>query len=181
MVEVFTVIGDEMIDLLRNQIKTILFLSSYTFLFLIFILKNLNNQYLLYLLITIILISNVILFITIKRCKSLADEFIKIKSVENINSVNSAYLVTYIIPFLAIDFMNIIDGLSLALLFVVFAFLYIKSDMIYVNPTLNFIGYNLIEIRTDKDDKLILITKEKIKTELDKTKLRRLTSSILVG
>lgn len=179
--EVFAVIGDKMIDLLRNQTKTILFLSSYTFLFLIFILKNLTNQYLIYTLVGIILISNVILFISIKRCRALADEFVKIKSVENINSVNSAYLITYIIPFLAIDFTNIIDLSSLALLFVVFAFLYIKSDMIYVNPTLNFIGYNLVEIRTDKDDKLILITKEKSKVKLEKTKFRRLTNSILVG
>lgn len=170
-----------MIDILRNQIKTILFLSSYTFLFVIFIIKNLNNQYLLYTLIGIIILSNVILFISIKRCKSLADEFVKIKSVENINSVNSAYLVTYIIPFLAIDFTNIFDVSSLALLFVVLAFLYIKSDMIYVNPILNFIGYNLIEIRTDRDDKLILITKEKSKSQLAKIKFRRLTNSILVG
>jgi len=106
---------------------------------------------------------------------------VKIKSVENINSVNSAYLATYIIPFLAIDFTNIVDVSSLVLLFVVLAFLYVKSDMIYVNPILNFIGYNLIEIRTDKDDKLILITKEKSKTQLGKIKFRRLTDSILVG
>ncbi|MDP3918781.1 MAG: hypothetical protein Q8Q35_02660 [Nanoarchaeota archaeon] len=170
-----------MIDILRNQIKTILFLSSYTFLFLIFILKNLNNQTLVYSLVGIILLSNIMLFISIKRCKSLADEFVKIKSVENINSVNSAYLVTYIIPFLAIDFTNITDLASLLLLFAVFAFLYVKSDMIYVNPTLNFIGYNLIEIKTTKDDKLILITKEKTKETLEKIKFRRLTNSILVG
>ncbi|MFH1591847.1 MAG: hypothetical protein ABIB47_00565 [Candidatus Woesearchaeota archaeon] len=170
-----------MTDILRNQIKTILFLSSYTFLFLILILKNINNQYLLYTLSGIILLSNAILFISIKRCKSLADEFVKIKSVENINSVNSAYLVTYIIPFLTIDFTNIMDVSSIVLLFVVFAFLYIKSDMIHVNPTLNFIGYDLIEIRTVKDDKLILITKEKSKANLEKIKFRRLTNSILVG
>lgn len=170
-----------MIDILRNQIKTILFLSSYTFLFLIFIIKNMTNQYLLYALIGIILLSNAVLFISINRCKSLADEFIKIKSVENINSINSAYLVTYIIPFLTIDFTNLIDVSSLAILFVVFAFLYIKSDMIYVNPTLNFIGYNLVEIRTTKEDKLILITKERDKNKLEKIKFRRLTDSILVG
>jgi len=170
-----------MTDILRNQIKTILFLSSYTFLFLIFILKNLSNQYLLYTLISVIVLSNAILLISIKRCKSLADEFVKIKSVENINSVNSAYLVTYIIPFLTIDFTNLPDVLSLALLFVVFAFLYIKSDMIYVNPTLNFIGYNLIEIKTSKEDKFVLITKEKNKDKLEKIKFKRLTNSILVG
>jgi len=90
-------------------------------------------------------------------------------------------LVTYIIPFLAIDFTNMVDVSSLTLLFVVLAFLYIKSDMIYVNPILNFIGYNLIEVRTDKNDKLILITTEKNKVELGKVKFRRLTNSILVG
>ena len=90
-------------------------------------------------------------------------------------------MVTYIIPFLAIDFTNMVDVSSLTLLFVVLAFLYIKSDMIYVNPILNFIGYNLIEVRTDKNDKLILITTEKNKVELGKVKFRRLTNSILVG
>jgi len=170
-----------MIDILRNQIKTILFLSSYTFLFIIFIIRNFQNLNLVYFLSALIILSNLIMFIVIKRCCSLADEFIKVKKIENKNSINATYLVTHIIPFLSIDFFKISDIVSLTLLFLVIGFLYIKSDMIYVNPMLNFFHYNLLEIKTSDDKTVIVITKHKNKSDIQKTKFRKITDSILVG
>lgn len=168
-----------MTDILKDQIKTILFLSSYTLLFIILIIRNYTNLYLVYSLTGLILISNLILIIVIKRCKSLGDEFIKVKSINNKNSLNTAYLVTYIIPFLNIDFTSITDTISLILLFIVIGFLYIKSDMIYVNPMLNLFHYDLIEAKTIKDENILLITKDK--EAIEKTKFRRITDSIMVG
>ncbi len=170
-----------MTDLLRNQIKLILFLSSYTFLFIILMIQNYTNLNLLYFLGALIIISNLILWIVIRRCKSLADTFIKIKNLENSNSLNTAYLVTYIIPFLNINFSKITDLISLLLLFVIVGFLYIKSDMIYVNPMLNIFHFNLLKAEDEDGNSLILITRDKKKQILEKTKFKKITDSIMVG
>jgi len=172
---------EKMTDILRNQIKVILFLSSYTFLFIILMIQNYTNLKLLYFLGGLIVVSNLILGIVIKRCKSLADSFVKIKSLENRNSLNTAYLVTYIIPFLNINFSEITDSISLLLLFVIVGFLYIKSDMVYVNPMLNLFHFNLLKVEDKENNSLILITKSKERKILEKTKFKKITNSIMVG
>lgn len=57
-----------------------------------------------------------------------------------------SYIVTYIIPFLAVAFSDWQQAAALGVFFVILGFLYVNSDMIHINPTLNLFGYRLYEV-----------------------------------
>ena len=75
-----------------------------------------------------------------------------------------AYLVTYLIPFIGFQFTSIPNVIANAALFIVIGFLYIQSNMIYLNPTLSLMGYKVYRISVSGKDKLML-AKSSIKSE----------------
>lgn len=74
-----------------------------------------------------------------------------------------AYIVTYIIPFLAIPFGGWKEGMALSIFFVVIGILYVNSNMIHVNPMLNLFGYHLYEVTLEDGDVHSLITRRRIR------------------
>lgn len=68
-----------------------------------------------------------------------------------------SYIVTYIIPFLAVAFSDWQQAVALAVFFFILGFLYVNSDMIHINPTLNILGYRLYEITLDSGSTYSLI------------------------
>ena len=60
-----------------------------------------------------------------------------------------SYIVTYIVPFLAFVFSEWQQAAALVVFFVIPGFLYVNSDMIHINPTLNFFMYRLYEVTLD--------------------------------
>lgn len=56
-----------------------------------------------------------------------------------------SYLVTYIVPLLAIDINEIHTLVTNALLFILIGFLYIKSNLVHVNITFLLFGWNIYE------------------------------------
>jgi hypothetical protein len=73
-----------------------------------------------------------------------------------------AYIVTYVIPFLAIPFSDWRQSTSFAIFFGVLGILYINSNMIYINPMLNLCGYHLYEVTRDDGSVHSLITRRRI-------------------
>lgn len=57
-----------------------------------------------------------------------------------------SYVVTYLLPFLGAPFVTVEQGIGLAIFFAVLAVLYINSDMIHINPTLNLVGFHIYEV-----------------------------------
>lgn len=60
-----------------------------------------------------------------------------------------SYIVTYIIPFVAVAFSEWQQAVALGVFFIILGFLYVNSDMIHINPTLNFLGYRLYEVTVE--------------------------------
>lgn len=89
----------------------------------------------------------------------------EIKTVNNINSnYITNYLAVYIFPFITLN-MTTFDGFgTLIILVSIIGFVYIKNDILYINPILNILfGYNIYSLNiTDKgfDIEIILLSKK---------------------
>ena len=138
---------------LKNKYKILLFLSSYTPLFLILFLKAISQaieiyqkteqmnifEYLASNIILISVISTIILLTIIPNIilvRILSDimsttnpKQLRVHSVQKMNHIYMEYLVSYIIPFLSFDFSNIFDVLALMLLLLTICVIYINSDL----------------------------------------------------
>lgn len=163
--------------------KIFMFLSSYSPLYLFIITLNYSivdikisigkilsinqinsNDIILYILILLTIISNVILYILVISSKKYSEP-VRILEVESGNEKVLDYILAYIVSFICTDFAQITNndskGIITAILIqVLLGYLYCKSNMFYVNPVLNFIGYDIYLIKTSHD-KFVLLSKNK--------------------
>jgi hypothetical protein len=140
--------------------RLILFLSSYAPLFLIIALRGWHESRSLALgLVTVAVISVVVLFVFLRNAQKLAQDKIQISSVASRDGDAMSYIVTYLLPFLAVKLNDLTDIASLGIVLFVIGLLYVNSNMIYTNPVLNIAGYHIFEIQDGGGKKTALICK----------------------
>jgi len=83
---------------------------------------------------------------------------ITVASVQRRDAEAMSYIVSYVIPFLAIPFESLEEALSLGVFFLVIGILYVNSNMIHINPMLNLSGYHLYEITVESGATYSLIS-----------------------
>ena len=167
MVGYLRIIYDSLLGKVQNAFRFLLFLSSYTPLFIILLLKNVNNIW-----ISLILISiSIIPLFVIRRYISIplrreANDIINISKVSGKGSEVLNYVVCYIIPFISFN-SDIItnDGISIPnllvfiMLLLVICNLYMSSNLYYINPILT-LFYDIHSVESSGGDILILITEK---------------------
>lgn len=84
-----------------------------------------------------------------------------ISKVEILKEVNSTYLLTYIMPLIAFDFSKTQDCISFLILFIAIMAMYIKYNMIFLNPVLEIFGYTYYSYENELGDKIVLISRSK--------------------
>lgn len=139
--------------------KALMFLSSYVLLFLALVIKSQYNKVLLCAFILSLFASIVTIFLM--KTKINPDES-ALSSINTKNELVTSYLATYILPFLGFNLTNTNDQISLLIIFVVIGVLYIRADLLYINPTLMLFGYNIYDVTLDNGAKRILISKRDI-------------------
>ena len=146
--------------------RIILFFGSYSPLFLIFGVvywleeKTVSYGYVFFALFVVGILGTAIFLAYVKRLNSLP---IKINKVKRKDTEILNYVVAYLIPFVAIiqpepDKKMII---AFILFFAFLAFLYIKSNVLWINPLLSIMGYHMYEITAENDTDFTLITKKR--------------------
>lgn len=103
-------------------------------------------------LISVATISFIVLFVFLRFVKRLSPSKISVTAVVSRDGDVMSYIVTYLLPFLAVKLNDPIDVGSLAVFFIVIGILYVNSNMIQTNPVLNIVGYHVFEIE-DGDGK----------------------------
>ena len=98
------------------------------------------------------------LSITFYVLNKISGDFKKATKIKPASIINFEYFLAYIIPFVAIDIDSMRQLLAYGILFVFIGLLYIRTELIYVNPTLSMLGYNLFKIEADNEN-IVLITK----------------------
>lgn len=148
--------------------KILFFISSYSPLYLIvailtvpyknFGIENIvQNKVLLGLFVvlaTLTILSTVpIVFIQTCKCNNTLDS----GKVTQKHEAVLSYLITYIVPLIAIDIEKPSTLITNAILFLVIGILYVKSNMMHINITFLIFGWNIYE----DENKRIIISKEK--------------------
>lgn len=138
--------------------RLMLFLSSYSPLLAILAVRNWDSRAIALALLLVGAASVLWLVAFIHHARTIAPTSIEIDRATSKDGELVSYIVTYLLPFLAIDFAQPADVLSLSILLVVIALLYVHSNLIYVNPLLAALGLHLIEIEETNGKVSILLS-----------------------
>ena len=123
------------------------------------------------LLIAISIITFEILLLIITRKKAYVS-CANISNVAILKEVNSTYLLTYIMPLIAFNFSKIQDCVSFFLLFIFLMAMYIKYNMVFLNPVLEIFDYTYYSYTNEAGDKIVLISLEKFNAIHSKYKIK---------
>jgi hypothetical protein len=133
--------------------RLILFLSSYSPLFVIIAMRGWHDSRRIAIGLAIVaVLSIIVLFVFLRVVQRISPGKVSIASVVSRDGDVMSYIVTYLLPFLAVKLDDPTDVASLGIVFAVIGLLYVNSNMIQTNPVLNIVGYHIFEIE-DGDGK----------------------------
>jgi hypothetical protein len=145
-------------------IRFLLFVSSYFPLALVFFFLLFQQHFRIA---ATILVSGLIgltgMAVYLYSVKRLAPFTVRVEQIQRRDGEAMSYIVTYVIPFLAVPFSVWQEGIALSIFFAVLAILYIHSNMIQINPMLNLIGYHLYEITLEDGSVQTLLTRRRVR------------------
>jgi hypothetical protein len=118
-----------------------------------------DSRYLAFGIAAVGLLSVFVLFVFLRNARKLAADKIKVASVASRDGDAMSYIVTYLLPFLAVKLNDVTDAGSLGIVLLVIAVLYVNSNMLYTNPVLNIAGYHVFEIEDADGKTTALISK----------------------
>jgi hypothetical protein len=98
----------------------------------------------------------------LRLVQRLAPFNVRVEQIQRRDGDAMSYIVTYLIPFIAVPFSAWQESVALLIFFLVLALLYVHSNMIHINPMLNLIGYHLYEITLDDGSVRTLLTRRRI-------------------
>jgi hypothetical protein len=146
-------------DVLTIFAQIILFLSSFAPLLVVFgLLDSFSSQPARWVCYGLAFVSMGALGPLFHQVRRLAGQSIEVSRARPRDSDALAYVVTYLIPFLALPTDTWTRRASLVIFIAVVAVLYVRSHLFYVNPILSLVGYRLFEIEAD-DTFLLLISR----------------------
>ena len=142
-----------------------LFLSSYFPLALIFAVQFILKRHFWTAVIVMIvaLLGFVVTLFWLRAVKCIDPIDVKISSVVRRDSEIMSYIVTYLLPFVALPSGELADSISLGIFLIVLCLLYVNSGMIHVNPTLSLLGWHLYEVVTIEDNSLTIISRRRLR------------------
>jgi hypothetical protein len=127
--------------------RWILFLSSYAPLFVIvFVLYRESDALFAWTCLLTAALGVVGLSLYFFQARTLDPFQITVTSVQPKGAEAMAYIVTYVIPFLDLDLSGTAAQLSIVILLLVMGLVYVRSNLIYVNPLLSAAGLQVFEI-----------------------------------
>lgn len=181
-----------MIRMITTMSKWILFISSYIPLYIIFFIQgsltliedylnylnknkeshtfhllcvflDLNKNKLIVLLLLVILsLLSFLLMLYVLKGSSRSENFSKIYNIEKYNPAITEYVLVYILPFISTSIYDLKDLITFLIIFFIIGTLQVKNDLVYTNPILYGLNYNIYIFKynsPDTFDNCILITK----------------------
>lgn len=133
----------------------------------IYIFKKISNLIIdpVFILIITCVIAVLFLHYLLTKQSAISPKKLEIIEVKNRTSDTLNYILTFIIPFLSLNLTNYTDIFCILLLLVTISVVYINSNLLYINPVLNLMGYTTFEINgkilnnEKEEDGLFLIAK----------------------
>ncbi|MCJ7766902.1 hypothetical protein MUP79_00725 [Candidatus Bathyarchaeota archaeon] len=123
------------------------------------LLNSFGNQTVSLSLYVIAMISVLFLWLFLRYEKRFVSHSVIITRVSQRDADMMSYIVTYLVPFTSVSFNDLRNGIALCILLAVVAILYVRSNLIYVNPILNLLGYHLFEVESEDGKVSALISR----------------------
>ena len=142
-------------------VKISLFISSYLFLIVALLIID-SSSYILWICLGIVCIS--IGTILLSFSKKVNGRSYKIKAIQDKNEQAVTYLMTYIIPFITIGNSETKEILATVLILIIISIIYIKLDLIYINPIMLVLGYYIYEIELENGTKRTFISNKRLRS-----------------
>lgn len=152
---------------MRVTTQGILFISAYTPLLAIIILRYYKTHLIESLIVLIfIIIANGFLFGFLWGIvKHRSVRTFKVKSSINKTSDTLNYLIPYIISFLGLKLTQWNDLLSLLIILGIVFVIYVHSNLILMNPLINAFGYKFYSVEIGRGDNIIVITQKDLRVD----------------
>ena len=145
----------------------ILFISSYSLLFIIIAVRYYDTHPLQSSIVIIVVIfSYVVLTQSFRIFKGRSNRHFSVESVSDETSETLTYLIPYIIAFLGLQLTKWQDIFSFLILLGIVFVVYIRSNLILMNPILNAIGYKFYKVKIGPGPDIIVITKKDLKASI---------------
>ena len=144
--------------MLSHYVRIMLYLSSYFPLFAILMIRHYEQEEIFYVLLPVIGFVSLTLWKTFSTLSTVGGVYVKNGKIEDTGKMILQYFLTYIIPFLVVDFFEWQNLVTYGIIFFIIGVLYVKSDLIYMNPTLVLLRFNIFKVVTE-DDEFVIISK----------------------
>lgn len=107
------------------------------------------------------------LAIYLRVVASIAPSPFTVTSINRRDGEAMSYIVTYLLPFIAIPSGSLADALSLGIILVVLGVLYMNSDMLHINPMLNLGCWHIYDVTLKNGESRSLISRQRIRKGLE--------------
>lgn len=97
----------------------------------------------------------------LRVAKRLNTMSVTIQSVSRRDGEAMSYIVSYLLPFIALPSSDVASSVSLGVFLIVLVVLYMNSDMMHINPMLNLGGWHVYEIALSDGETRTLISKKR--------------------
>lgn len=145
--------------MLNSNVRILLFLTSYFPLFVIIMIRHHQQVEVFYVLVPTIILTTAAMFKVFSSLNKTGGQYIDSQArFENTGKHTLQYFLTYVIPFVVTEITKWEELATYGIIFFVIGALYIKSDLIYLNPTLLLLRYNIYKVIT-KEKEMVIITK----------------------
>lgn len=150
-----------------RYVRVLLFLTSYCPLFVIIMVDYLDNVCVLGGLAVSAALSIAFILVAFRSADRVSGTHgLAGSKVKNTNKYVLQYFMAYLIPLLAVGDFDLVYAVKYAMALVVMGYLYIRSDVIYINPTLVLMGYRIYRVGSPRGDE-VLITKRRIRDRVE--------------
>lgn len=135
-------------------------------------------------LIIIYLILFILTYFFFKKIKNDTNHrHIKIREIKNLNDLILNYILTYVFAFLPLfidESIKASKSLAMFFLFIILMLIYIRTNLIYLNPIFIMLGLNIFQIIDENGNELIIISKKKYLIKNENIKVVTFNKNVLV-
>lgn len=142
-------------------VRLILCLTSYLPLTVIFAVQYyFNKKYITAVLLLVIgIVGLIITEMYLLTAKRLNPRSMSIQSMNKRDGEVMSYIVSYLLPFIALPSGSLADKISLGIFLIVLIVLYINSDMLHINPILSLTGWHVYDVSLTNGENYILLSR----------------------
>ncbi|MFE3441576.1 hypothetical protein ACFXNW_00935 [Nocardia sp. NPDC059180] len=146
-------------DLVQIAARTPLFFSSYTPLFAILAARFAATPWLSVVCLALMVFGTACTVWVLYLIGSSARSSITVAKVHETGTESGGYLVSYVLPFLTVETPDALDALAYGLFLLVLLLVYVRTDLIQVNPMIYLLLHRIVKVQTDTGDTAYVIVR----------------------